>query len=216
MTISAGRAFSANSGGLLADMAADGSGVALLPGFNIADHIRSGRLVHVFNGWAPPELWLTLYYPPPLSGAASKDCLILEIFRGAGCGSHGHVGVLDDGRPMPAQISRLPAGLAVDKLLQLPQVAVEDFAFCQINKRQVQIFRTGSRRSACLRDQCSGLIEGNLLRELRLTGARPERQRPACTTRCLHRNPFHHIAHLGTAYLSRQKLTQVLFFRGAR
>jgi DNA-binding transcriptional LysR family regulator len=64
IAISAGRAFSANSGEVLADMAADGAGVALLPGFNIAEHIRSGRLVHVFKGWAPPDLWLTLYYPP--------------------------------------------------------------------------------------------------------------------------------------------------------
>jgi len=64
IAISAGRAFSANSGEVLADMAADGAGVALLPGFNIAEHIRSGRLLHVFKGWAPRDLWLTLYYPP--------------------------------------------------------------------------------------------------------------------------------------------------------
>lgn len=64
VNISAGRAFSANSGEVLADMAADGAGVALLPGFNIAEHLRTGRLVHVLRGWAPPELWLTLYYPP--------------------------------------------------------------------------------------------------------------------------------------------------------
>lgn len=64
ITISAGRAFSANAGEVLADMAADGAGVALLPGFNIAEHLRSGRLVHVFKGWVPPDLWLTLYYPP--------------------------------------------------------------------------------------------------------------------------------------------------------
>jgi len=64
ITITAGRAFSANSGEVLADMAADGAGVALLPGFNIAQHIHSGRLVHVLPGWSPPELWLTLYYPP--------------------------------------------------------------------------------------------------------------------------------------------------------
>ncbi|MGH6782933.1 MAG: LysR family transcriptional regulator, partial [Sphingomonadaceae bacterium] len=64
VTISAGRAFSANSGEVLADMAADGVGVALLPGFHIAEHLRTGRLVHVFNGWAPQDLWLTLYYPP--------------------------------------------------------------------------------------------------------------------------------------------------------
>jgi DNA-binding transcriptional LysR family regulator len=64
INISAGSAFSANSGEVLADMAADGAGVALLPGFNIAQHIRSGRLVHVFKGWSPPDLWLTLFYPP--------------------------------------------------------------------------------------------------------------------------------------------------------
>lgn len=64
VTVSAGKAFSANSGEVLADMAADGMGVALLPGFNIAEHIQSGRLVHVLQGWSPPMLWLTLYYPP--------------------------------------------------------------------------------------------------------------------------------------------------------
>ncbi len=64
IAIGAGRAFSANNGEVLADMAADGAGVAMLPGFHIAEHIRSGRLVHVLRGWAPPELWLTLYYPP--------------------------------------------------------------------------------------------------------------------------------------------------------
>lgn len=64
INLSAGRAFSVNSGEVLADMAAGGLGVTLLPGFNIAEHLRTGRLVHVFKGWAPPELWLTLYYPP--------------------------------------------------------------------------------------------------------------------------------------------------------
>lgn len=64
ITISAGHVLSANSGEVLADLAADGLGVALLPGFNIAEHISSGRLAHVCKRWAPPELWLTLYYPP--------------------------------------------------------------------------------------------------------------------------------------------------------
>ncbi|TAU92596.1 LysR family transcriptional regulator, partial [Rhizobium leguminosarum] len=27
-------------------------------------HLRTGRLVHVLRDWAPPDLWLTLYYPP--------------------------------------------------------------------------------------------------------------------------------------------------------
>ncbi|MDB6453690.1 LysR family transcriptional regulator [Falsirhodobacter sp. 20TX0035] len=64
ISLTAGRAFSANSGEVLADMAAEGHGVTLLPGFNIAEHIRAGKLVHVFKGWTPPDLWLTLYYPP--------------------------------------------------------------------------------------------------------------------------------------------------------
>lgn len=64
MTISAGRAFSANNGEVLADMAADGAGVAMLPNFHVSEHLKSGRLMHVFKGWAPPDLWLTLYYPP--------------------------------------------------------------------------------------------------------------------------------------------------------
>lgn len=63
-SISAGRAFSANSGELLASMAADGMGVAMLPRFHVSEHLRTGRLVHVFQGWSPSDLWLTLFYPP--------------------------------------------------------------------------------------------------------------------------------------------------------
>lgn len=62
--ISAGRAFSANNGDVLADMAAEGAGVALLPRFHVAEHLRAGRLAHVLPRWSPPDLWLTLYYPP--------------------------------------------------------------------------------------------------------------------------------------------------------
>jgi DNA-binding transcriptional LysR family regulator len=62
--LSAGRAFSANSGEVLASMAADGTGVAMLPKFHVAEHLRTGRLVHVLQNWSPPNLWLTLYYPP--------------------------------------------------------------------------------------------------------------------------------------------------------
>ncbi|WP_439604376.1 LysR substrate-binding domain-containing protein [Shinella sp.] len=62
--ISAGRSFSANNGDVLADMAAEGAGVTLLPRFHVAAHLKAGRLVHVLPRWSPPELWLTLYYPP--------------------------------------------------------------------------------------------------------------------------------------------------------
>jgi DNA-binding transcriptional LysR family regulator len=64
LEISAGRAFSVNNGDMLADMAAEGAGVALLPRFHVAEHLRGRRLVHVLPRWSPPDLWLTLYYPP--------------------------------------------------------------------------------------------------------------------------------------------------------
>jgi len=64
MEISAGRAFSANNGDVLADMAVEGAGVALLPRFHVAEHLKAGRLVRVLQRWSPPDLWLTLYYPP--------------------------------------------------------------------------------------------------------------------------------------------------------
>ncbi|MBN7809176.1 LysR family transcriptional regulator [Agrobacterium rosae] len=63
-SISAGRAFSANSGEVLASMAVEGKGVALLPKFHVSGHLRSGKLVHILAEWTPPDLWLTLYYPP--------------------------------------------------------------------------------------------------------------------------------------------------------
>ncbi|MDP9811087.1 DNA-binding transcriptional LysR family regulator [Rhizobium tibeticum] len=64
VTVSAGRAFSANSGEVLSDMAADGLGVAMLPGFHVAEHLQTGKLIRVLKEWSPPDLWLTLYYPP--------------------------------------------------------------------------------------------------------------------------------------------------------
>jgi DNA-binding transcriptional LysR family regulator len=63
-TISAGQAISANNGDVLARMAADGAGVALLPLFIVADDLRAGRLVRVLPEWQPTQIWLTLYYPP--------------------------------------------------------------------------------------------------------------------------------------------------------
>jgi DNA-binding transcriptional LysR family regulator len=63
-TISAGRAFSANSGEVLAIWPPTGAGVAMLPKFHVAEHLRTGRLIHVLQNWSPPDLWLTLYYPP--------------------------------------------------------------------------------------------------------------------------------------------------------
>lgn len=64
VTILAGRTISANNGEVLARMSADGAGVALLPVFIVAEYLRSGRLVQILPSWCPPQLWLTLYYPP--------------------------------------------------------------------------------------------------------------------------------------------------------
>ncbi len=60
----AGRGFASNNGDLLAQMAAQGAGVAVLPRFIVAQALEAGRLVHVLPEWAPDPLWLTLYYPP--------------------------------------------------------------------------------------------------------------------------------------------------------
>lgn len=69
--------FSANNGDLLARLAINGEGIALLPRFIVEEDIRSGRLVEVLAGWEAPEIWLTLYYPPyaklPLRVATFSD-----------------------------------------------------------------------------------------------------------------------------------------------
>lgn len=64
VTLLAGRAVSANNGEFLAAMAAGGAGVALLPVFIVAEPLRRGSLVRILPDWSPPQLWLTLYYPP--------------------------------------------------------------------------------------------------------------------------------------------------------
>jgi DNA-binding transcriptional LysR family regulator len=69
--------FSINNGDFLGQLAAEGEGVALLPRFIVEEHLRTGRLVQVLPGWEPPEIWLTLYYPPyehlPLRVATFSD-----------------------------------------------------------------------------------------------------------------------------------------------
>jgi DNA-binding transcriptional LysR family regulator len=76
-SVSAGAAISANSGDLLLEMALRHEGVALLPYFIVEAALTSGALSPVLADWAPPELWLTLYYPPyqalPLRVAAFSE-----------------------------------------------------------------------------------------------------------------------------------------------
>ena len=68
---------------VLANMAADGAGVALLPEFIVAEHLKTGRLVPVLPGWSSPQFWLMLYYPPyqklPPRIAAFSDFFEREI-----------------------------------------------------------------------------------------------------------------------------------------
>ena len=56
--------FSANNGDLLARLAAQGEGVALLPHFIVEEDLRASRLVPILPEWSAPDIWLTLYYPP--------------------------------------------------------------------------------------------------------------------------------------------------------
>jgi DNA-binding transcriptional LysR family regulator len=56
-------AFAANNGDLLAAAAADGLGIALLPLFIVADHLRDGRLVTVLRDHTPTGAGVFAVYP---------------------------------------------------------------------------------------------------------------------------------------------------------
>lgn len=60
----AGKVLAANNGELIAKLVEDGQGLALLPHFIVGDALARGALEQVLAEWEPPELWLTLYYPP--------------------------------------------------------------------------------------------------------------------------------------------------------
>jgi DNA-binding transcriptional LysR family regulator len=62
--IRAGQALATNNGEVMARLAENGQGVALLPLFIVEDALKAGRLVQVLSDWQMPQLWLTLYYPP--------------------------------------------------------------------------------------------------------------------------------------------------------
>jgi len=69
--------FSANNGDLLAKLALNGEGIALVPRFIVAEDLEAGRLIAILPDWSISEIWLTLYYPPynqlPLRVAAFSD-----------------------------------------------------------------------------------------------------------------------------------------------
>ncbi len=56
--------FTCDNGDLLAQLAIASQGIALLPDFLLRDAIADGRLTRVLPGWAPPDIWLTAYFPP--------------------------------------------------------------------------------------------------------------------------------------------------------
>lgn len=60
----AGHDLAANNAALMAGLARAGQGIVLLPRFIIAADLASGALVQLLPDWTPPQLWLTLYYPP--------------------------------------------------------------------------------------------------------------------------------------------------------
>jgi DNA-binding transcriptional LysR family regulator len=56
--------FACDNGDLIGELAARGSGVAVLPRFIVERHIREGALTPILTRWRPPEIWLTALYPP--------------------------------------------------------------------------------------------------------------------------------------------------------
>jgi DNA-binding transcriptional LysR family regulator len=63
-TVSLSFGFDCDNGDVACEMAALAQGIALLPRFIVARHLESGALVPVLPAWAPPEIWLTAYFPP--------------------------------------------------------------------------------------------------------------------------------------------------------
>ncbi|QIE45717.1 LysR family transcriptional regulator [Pseudohalocynthiibacter aestuariivivens] len=68
---------SVNNGDLLAKLALNGEGIALMPRFIVSDSLATGQLIEILPDWMVSEIWLTLYYPPydrlPLRVAAFSD-----------------------------------------------------------------------------------------------------------------------------------------------
>ncbi|MBB4952001.1 DNA-binding transcriptional LysR family regulator [Agrobacterium vitis] len=62
--IKAGKTLAGNNGELIARLAENGEGVALLPLFIVEQALASQRLHQILPDWDAPTIWLTLYYPP--------------------------------------------------------------------------------------------------------------------------------------------------------
>ena len=49
---------------MLADLAALGEGITMLPTFVVDKLVDQGKLDIILDGWQAPPIWLTAYYPP--------------------------------------------------------------------------------------------------------------------------------------------------------
>ena len=72
--------FACDNGDVVAEMAALGEGIALLPRFIVTRHLAAGTLVPVLAAWSPPEIWLTAFFPPyePLPGRVETFVRFIE------------------------------------------------------------------------------------------------------------------------------------------
>ena len=73
--------FACDNGDVVAEMAALGEGIALLPRFIVASYLDSGALAPVLPAWTPPEIWLTAYFPPYESLPGRVDAFARFIER---------------------------------------------------------------------------------------------------------------------------------------
>jgi DNA-binding transcriptional LysR family regulator len=56
--------FECDNGEVVAELAASGEGIALLPRFIVSKYLEAETLAPVLAQWRPPEIWLTAFYPP--------------------------------------------------------------------------------------------------------------------------------------------------------
>ena len=56
--------FECDNGEVVAELAASGEGIALLPRFIVAKYLAVETLTPILAQWRPPEIWLTAFYPP--------------------------------------------------------------------------------------------------------------------------------------------------------
>ncbi len=56
--------FECDNGEVVAELAASGEGVALLPRFIVSKFLESQALTPILSQWRPAEIWLTSFYPP--------------------------------------------------------------------------------------------------------------------------------------------------------